>query len=52
MNAQFRANLFRVDSKIMQNFVQKSHFVQKRETVAQENLLHRGNPNTRVLPFI
>ena len=38
MNAQFRAKWFRIDTKIMSNFVQK------REIVAQENLLFRGNP--------
>ena len=36
---------FRIVTKLMQNFVQKSHFVQKRETVAQESLLFRGNPS-------
>ena len=30
---------FCIDTKLMRNFVQKSHFVQKHETVAQENLL-------------
>ena len=38
---------FRIDTQIMQNFVQKSHFVQKRITVAQENLLFCGNPTWR-----
>ena len=35
---------FHIDTKMMQNFVQKSHFVQKRETVAEKNLLFCGNP--------
>ena len=36
----FVKNCFRIDTKMMQNFVQKkSHFVQKHETVAQENWL-------------
>ena len=30
----------------MQNFVKKSNFVQKRETVAQENQLFRGYPKS------
>ena len=37
-----------VDTKIMLNFVQKSHFVPKRETFVQENLLFRGNPKNGV----
>ena len=30
----FMQTLFRIDTKMMQNFVQIGHFVQKRETVA------------------
>ena len=41
-----------VDTKMMRNFVQTSHFVQKRETVAQENLLFRGNPISMQLPSL
>ena len=37
---------FHIDTKMMQNFVQKSHFMQKRITVAQENLLFCGNPSS------
>ena len=40
----FVQNWCRIDTKIMRNFVQKSHFVQNHETVAQENQLFRGNP--------
>ena len=41
----FVQNWFRIDKKMMRNFVQKSHFVQNHETVAQENWLFRGNPS-------
>ena len=44
MNAHFMQTWFRIDTKMMRNFVQKSHFVQKRETEAQQHLLFRGNP--------
>ncbi len=37
--------LFRIDTKIMLDFVKKSNFAQKRETVAQESLLLRVNPS-------
>ena len=53
INAQFRANLVvLIDVKMMQNFVQKNHFVQKHETVAQENLLFCGNPINKSLLWI
>ena len=34
---------FRIDKKMMRNFVQKNHFLQNRETVPKENLLFCGN---------
>ena len=37
----FMQNWFRTDTKMIQNFAQKSHFVKKRKTVAQ---LFLGNP--------
>ena len=40
----FVKSWFRIDTKVIRNFVQKSHFAQKGEPVAQENLLFRGNP--------
>ena len=40
----FVQNWFRIDTKMMRNFVQKKHFVQNHETIAQENRLFRGNP--------
>ena len=74
----FVQNWFRIDTKMIRNFVQKksfrkknakllrkriccfvetlssiqkSHFVKKRETVAQENLLFRGNPKPDSLKY-
>ena len=35
----FVQNWFRIDTKMMRNFVQKNHLVQNHETVAQENQL-------------
>ena len=43
MNLQFRAKL--VDTKMMQNFVQKKSFCAKSCNFAQENWLFCGNPN-------
>ena len=37
-------NLVQTWYRLMRNFVQKSNLLHKRETVAQENLLFRGNP--------
>ena len=35
----FERNWFRIETKLMRNFVQKD------ETVVQENLMFRGNPS-------
>ena len=40
INAQFCAKSVRIDTK----FLEKSHFLQKQETLAQQTLLFRGNP--------
>ena len=40
----FVPNWFRIDTKRMRNFVQKSPFVQNHETVAKENQLFGRNP--------
>ena len=40
----FVPNWFRMDTKMMRNFVQKSPFVQNHETVAKENQLFGRNP--------
>ena len=44
----FVQNWFRIDTKMMRNFAQKSYFVQNHATVAQENWLFRGNPTIRI----
>ena len=41
----FVQNLFGIDMKMMQNFVQKKSFCAKSCNFAQENWLFRGNPN-------
>ena len=41
----FVQTLFRIDTKMMLDFVKKSNFAQKRKTVPQESLLFRGNPS-------
>ena len=50
LNFIFVQNWFRVDTKLMRNFMQKE-VLQKRETFAQENLLFRGTPSTVVNLF-
>ena len=42
----FVQSWFRVEMKMMRNFVKKSHFLQNHATVAQANLLFRGHPNS------
>ena len=41
----FVQNLFRIDTKMMWNYMQKSHFVLNHATVAHANWLFRGNLN-------
>ena len=49
----FMQNWLCIDTELMRNFVQKSHFVQKHEIVGQWNLLFRGRtfrrPKTAVV---
>ena len=40
----FAQNWFHIDTKMMQNCVQKNSFVKKPETVSHKNLLFRRNP--------
>ena len=48
----FVQNWFRIDTKMMPNFMQKSHFVENHATVVQENWLFHGNLNCIIIRVV